>query len=32
MQGEGGFIPAPKTWVQAVRALCDRYGILLTHY
>ncbi|WP_062328909.1 aminotransferase class III-fold pyridoxal phosphate-dependent enzyme [Treponema endosymbiont of Eucomonympha sp.] len=28
-QGEDGFIPAPKTWVQAVRALCDRYGILL---
>ena len=29
MQGEGGFIPAPIEWVKAVRALCDKYGILL---
>ena len=29
VQGEGGFIPAPIEWVKAVRALCDRYGILM---
>jgi 4-aminobutyrate aminotransferase/(S)-3-amino-2-methylpropionate transaminase len=29
VQGEGGFVPAPKAWVQAVREICDRYGILL---
>ncbi|MDR1929215.1 MAG: aspartate aminotransferase family protein [Treponema sp.] len=29
VQGEGGFIPAPKEWVKAVRALCDRHDILL---
>ena len=29
LQGEGGFIPAPIEWVKAVRALCDRHGILL---
>ena len=29
LQGEGGFIPAPIEWVKAVRALCDKYGILL---
>ena len=29
VQGEGGFIPAPQAWIQAVRALCDRYGILI---
>jgi 4-aminobutyrate aminotransferase/(S)-3-amino-2-methylpropionate transaminase len=29
VQGEGGFIPAPKEWVQALRALCDRHGIFL---
>jgi 4-aminobutyrate aminotransferase/(S)-3-amino-2-methylpropionate transaminase len=29
VQGEGGFIPAPKEWVQAVRKLCDKHGILL---
>jgi len=29
VQGEGGFVPAPKEWVQAVRAICDKHGILL---
>ncbi|AZV56986.1 aspartate aminotransferase family protein [Clostridium sp. AWRP] len=29
LQGEGGFIPAPIEWVKAVRAICDKYGILL---
>jgi 4-aminobutyrate aminotransferase/(S)-3-amino-2-methylpropionate transaminase len=29
LQGEGGFIPAPIEWVQAVRKICDEYGILL---
>lgn len=29
LQGEGGFIPAPIEWVKAVRAICDKYGIML---
>jgi 4-aminobutyrate aminotransferase/(S)-3-amino-2-methylpropionate transaminase len=29
VQGEGGFVPVPKEWVQEVRKLCDKYGILL---
>ena len=29
LQGEGGFVPAPIEWVKAVRALCDKHGILL---
>lgn len=29
LQGEGGFIPAPIEWIKAVRAVCDRHGILL---
>jgi len=27
--GEGGFIPAPPRFLQALRALCDRHGIVL---
>ena len=27
--GEGGYIPAPPEFLQALRALCDQYGILL---
>ena len=27
--GEGGFVPAPAEFVQGLRALCDREGILL---
>jgi 4-aminobutyrate aminotransferase/(S)-3-amino-2-methylpropionate transaminase len=29
VQGEGGFIPAPRAWVEAVRKICDRHGILI---
>ena len=28
VQGEGGFIPMPPEFVQALRALCDRHGML----
>jgi 4-aminobutyrate aminotransferase/4-aminobutyrate aminotransferase/(S)-3-amino-2-methylpropionate transaminase len=29
VQGEGGYIPAPAEFLQALRRLCDRHGILL---
>ncbi|MBE5973564.1 MAG: aspartate aminotransferase family protein [Paenibacillaceae bacterium] len=29
VQGEGGFVPAPIEWVQALRNICDDNGILL---
>ena len=29
VQGEGGFNPAPASLLQALRALCDRHGIVL---
>jgi 4-aminobutyrate aminotransferase len=29
VQGEGGFYIAPKDFMQALRTLCDKYGILL---
>jgi diaminobutyrate-2-oxoglutarate transaminase len=29
VQGEGGTIPAPPRFLKGLRALCDRYGILL---
>jgi 4-aminobutyrate aminotransferase/(S)-3-amino-2-methylpropionate transaminase len=29
VQGEGGFIPVPKGWIQAIREICDKHGILL---
>ena len=29
VQGEGGFIPAPRPYMSALRALCDEHGILL---
>ena len=29
VQGEGGFTPAPATFLQELRAFCDRHGILL---
>lgn len=29
LQGEGGFIPAPISWVRAVRKICDENGILM---
>ena len=29
VQGEGGFYPAPRALIHALRALCDKHGILL---
>ncbi|HEX8138413.1 MAG TPA: acetyl ornithine aminotransferase family protein [Pyrinomonadaceae bacterium] len=29
VQGEGGYIPAPKEFLQGLRRICDEYGILL---
>jgi 4-aminobutyrate aminotransferase/(S)-3-amino-2-methylpropionate transaminase len=29
VQGEGGFLPAPRPYLQALRALCDEHGIVL---
>ncbi|MCC8958121.1 4-aminobutyrate--2-oxoglutarate transaminase [Bradyrhizobium sp. Pear77] len=29
VQGEGGFVPAPASFLQALRALADKHGILL---
>ncbi len=29
VQGEGGYIVPPQGWMEAVRALCDKHGILL---
>jgi 4-aminobutyrate aminotransferase len=29
IQGEGGYIPAPASFLQGLRELCDRHGILL---
>lgn len=29
VQGEGGYIVPPPGWLEALRALCDRHGILL---
>lgn len=29
VQGEGGFYPAPPSFLQALRRLCDQYGIVL---
>lgn len=29
LQGEGGFIPAPISFVKALREICDQHGILL---
>jgi 4-aminobutyrate aminotransferase/(S)-3-amino-2-methylpropionate transaminase len=28
-QGEGGFLPAPAEFVEGLRAICDRHGIVL---
>jgi len=27
--GEGGYVPAPKAWLQGLREVCDREGIVL---
>ncbi len=29
IQGEGGFVPAPASFLRELRAICDRHGILL---
>lgn len=29
MQGEGGYLPAPASFIQALRKICDEHGILL---
>jgi 4-aminobutyrate aminotransferase len=29
IQGEGGYVPAPTVFMQELRAICDRHGILL---
>jgi 4-aminobutyrate aminotransferase len=29
IQGEGGYVPAPLTFLQELRRICDHYGILL---
>ncbi len=29
VQGEGGYVPAPREFLQGLRELCDRHGILL---
>ncbi|HVM55838.1 MAG TPA: 4-aminobutyrate--2-oxoglutarate transaminase [Gaiellaceae bacterium] len=29
VQGEGGFVVAPQTFVEGVRAICDRHGIVM---
>jgi 4-aminobutyrate aminotransferase len=29
VQGEGGYTPAPASFLQGLRALCDEYGIML---
>lgn len=28
VQGEGGFVPAPKAFLEGLRAICDQHGIL----
>lgn len=29
VQGEGGFLPAPAQWLQAIRRICDEHGIVM---
>jgi 4-aminobutyrate aminotransferase len=29
VQGEGGYVPAPKAFVKELRRICDEYGIML---
>ena len=29
VQGEGGFIPAPRRYLEAIRRLCNRHGIVM---
>jgi 4-aminobutyrate aminotransferase len=29
VQGEGGYVPAPRNFLQGLRRICDQYGIML---
>lgn len=29
--GEGGYVPAPTSFLQGLRKICDQHGILLIH-
>lgn len=29
VQGEGGYVPAPKEFLQAIRRICDKHGIMM---
>jgi 4-aminobutyrate aminotransferase len=29
VQGEGGYVPAPKAFLQAIRRICDEHGIVM---
>ena len=29
VQGEGGFLPAPKPFLEAIRRLCDQHGVVM---
>lgn len=29
VQGEGGFVPAPPAFLQAIRAICDEHGVVM---
>ncbi len=29
VQGEGGYVPAPKAFLQAIRRICDEHGIMM---
>jgi 4-aminobutyrate aminotransferase len=29
VQGEGGYVPAPKEFLQEIRSICDRHGIMM---
>ncbi len=29
VQGEGGYVPAPKEFLQAIRRICDEHGIMM---
>ena len=29
VQGEGGYVPVPRAFMQGLRSICDAHGILL---